>query len=203
MTIKQRVFSADGEWQDFRCEEYYCLLRETADMWVHILERFPTFSEAYKRATLALPQLPMEFGDNNKRFERSRWRHESVVCGEPTTAHCEHPWTKKKTRELVEGFAVAAIENDVQREAIVSGVAEIIDSRQDTLLLPTMRTKDWGVTNERNADGLANRYSKIADKLIDRKTGQRLNALKLEEIEKERSDRIGAAALEAVLCNKA
>jgi len=203
MTIKKRVFSADGKWQDFRCDDYYELLKDTASGWVGLLENFPTSSEFYKRATLLLPQLPIEFGDNDKRFERSRWRHENVVCGEPITAHCEHPWTKKKTRELVEGFAIAAIENGVQREAIVSGVAEIIDSRQDTLLLPTMRTKDWGVISKRNVDGLVNRYSKIADKLIDRKTGQRLNALKLEEIEKERSDRIGAAALEAVLCNKA
>ena len=192
MTIKKRVFSADGKWQDFRCDDYYELLKDTASGWVGLLENFPTSSEFYKRATLLLPQLPIEFGDNDKRFDRSRWRHENVVCEQPTTAHCEHPWTKKKTRKLVEDFFVAARENGMQKKDIVLGVGEILDSRQDTLLLPTMRTKDWGVINERNADGLANRYSKIADKLIDRKTGQRMSTMKLEEIEKERSDRISA-----------
>ena len=192
MTIKKRVFSADGKWQDFRCDDYYELLKDTASTWVVLLENLPSSSEAYKRATLLLPQLPIEFGDNDKRFERSRWRHENVVCGEPTTAHCEHPWTKKKTRKLVEDFFVAARENGMQRKDIVLGVGEILDSRQDTLLLPTMRTKDWGVINKRKADGLVERYSKIADKLIDRKTGQRMSTMKLEEIEKERSDRISA-----------
>ena len=190
MTIKKRVFSADGKWQDFRCDDYYELLKDTALTWVVLLDNLPSSSEAYKRATLLLPQLPIEFGDNDKRFERSRWRHENVVCEQPTTAHCEHPWTKKKTRKLVEDFFVAARENGMQREDIVLGVGEILDSRQDTLLLPTMRTKDWGVINKRKADGLVERYSKIADKLIDRKTGQRMSTMKLEEIEKERSDRI-------------
>lgn len=192
MTIKKRVFSADGKWQDFRGDDYYELLKDTAFAWVVLLESLPPSSEAYKRTTLLLPQLPIEFGDNDKRFERSRWRHENVVCEQPTTAHCEHPWTKKKTRKLVEDFFVAARENGMQRKDIVLGVEEILDSRQDTLLLPTMRTKDWGVINKRKADGLVERYSKIADKLIDRKTGQRMNTLKLKEIEKERSDRIGA-----------
>ena len=192
MTIKKRVFSADGKWQDFRCDDYYELLKDTAFAWVVLLESLPPSSEAYKRATLLLPQLPIEFGDNDKRFERSRWRHENVVCEQPTTAHCEHPWTKKKTRKLVEDFFVAARENGMQRKDILLGVGEILDSRQDTLLLPTMRTKDWGVINKRKADGLVERYSKIADKLIDRKTGQRMSTMKLEEIEKERSDRISA-----------
>jgi hypothetical protein len=192
MTIKKRVFSADGKWQDFRCDDYYELLKDTASTWVLLLENLPSSSEAYKRATLLLPQLPIEFGDNDKRFDRSRWRHENVVCEQPTTAHCEHPWTKKKTRKLVEDFFVAARENGMQKKDIVLGVGEILDSRQDTLLLPTMRTKDWGVINKRKADGLVKRYSKIADKLIDRKTGQRMSTMKLEEIEKERSDRISA-----------
>ena len=186
MTIKKRVFSADGKWQDFRCDDYYELLKDTASTWVVLLESLPSSSEAYKRATLLLPQLPIEFGDNDKRFDRSRWRHENVVCEQPTTAHCEHPWTKKKTRKLVEDFFVAARENGMQKKDIVLGVGEILDSRQDTLLLPTMRTKDWGVINKRKADGLVERYSKIADKLIDRKTGQRMSTMKLEEIEKRK-----------------
>ena len=46
MTIKKRTFAIDGDWQDFRCGEYYALLRETADIWLHILERFSVSSKA-------------------------------------------------------------------------------------------------------------------------------------------------------------
>ena len=190
MTIKKRTFAIDGDWQDFRCGEYYTLLRETADIWLHILERFSVSSKAYKRATLALPQLPLEFDCPDNRFERSRWRHESVVCGEPTTAHCEHPWTKKGTRQLVENYAISAINKGIQRDSIVSGIATIIDMRQDTILLPSQSTVAWGVGS---GSGLADRYSDVADKIIDRKTGARLSAQEIRNIESYRSDRISMA----------
>ncbi len=204
MTRRLRTLASDGDWTDFRTDRYFALLHATAYIWVanlvaaeaanvaildgrvHNFDR-RAIQAAYKRATLAIPQLPMEVGNVDLRFERCRWRHEDVPTGTPTTTHCEHPWSKKRTRKLVEASVRAAMQRGVDTVTIAEAIAVVLDVRQDTVLMPSDDDKKWGIRNEKEADGLAGRYRDITERLVDRKTGDRLTPQLVAELEAERT----------------
>jgi hypothetical protein len=210
MTERLRSFAPDGAWRDFRVDAYAALLHATAYVWVANLAavragsaalaegrvaRFDAraLRAAYKRATVAIPQLPMEVGNNDERFERCRWRHEEVPVGTPTRAHCEHPWSKKRTREIVEDAVPAALARGIDPLDVAAAIAEVLDARQDTVLLPSDDEAAWGVRSERDGDGLAGRYADVAGRIVDRRTGERLSAARIGAIEAERAERVRRA----------
>lgn len=201
---KQRIYSADREWSDYRGEEYWKLLEATALMWVGIIRTYlemvhagidgGAIHEAYKRASGNMQQLPIEWKNNDLRFERSRWRHEHVRPGIKTIAHCEHPWTKKVTQELVWDHVKVALARNVPHAEIGKHVAEILDARQDTVLLPGQAGKKWGLVSGK-ADGILVRYGGIAaaGNLIDRKTGVKIAPADLARIEQNVERRVNMA----------
>ena len=145
---------------------------------------------AYKRATSTIPQLPMEVGSNDLRFGRCRWRHEAVPTGTPTHAHCEHPWSKKRTRSLIEAAVKHALARNFEHATVARAVAEVLDARQDTVLMPSDDDEAWGVRSEREGDGLGGRYDQLATQLFDRQSGSRLTIDLVTELEAQRQARI-------------
>lgn len=174
----------------------------TASIWVALLKR--SFAEpqraglrlAYDRAVLALAQLPIEYAGPETRFNRCRWRAAGVQPGKNPDVHCEHPWTKKRTKTMIWEAAMAALSRGVPDQDIVAAVAALLAARQDTVLLPHKKLTQMGVLSERHHDGLAARYTGAISagklELTDRLTGKRLTKDDILEIE-----RISFAQVEA------
>jgi hypothetical protein len=178
-----KTFIPDGHWADFHADDgYRAVLDGTARVWVALIEECRRSSGvgagvgvAYRRATGILTQLPQEFDNPAARFERSRWRISSVVVGSPTSNYyCEHPWSKHRTKSIIRNVVEQALDANRSREQIVSSVAEILDARQDTVLLPDSDEVQHGVGSDKQNDGLVARYVVAieAKQLIDRKTGE-------------------------------
>lgn len=188
----------DGNWVDYKTEEYWDVLRATAWTWLNIIEARLTIPEnispnsameAYRRSTISLAQLPLEYGTagSPKRFDRCRWRDARVPMVPNDSLHCEHPWSKKLTKEYLWDTGSAALQRGATKDELVEPFSEILDARQDTVLLPHTRVTQFGVLSERAADGLAKRYTPAVLSggvtLIDRETGMILSVRDIEEIE--------------------
>jgi len=196
------MITADGLWQDYQAHQHYRrLLRATAYTWVRLIkaqrdghdqtqdpDERAAIDQAYTRATLLVPQLPMEFADNEQRFDRCTWRHSRVVPG-PTVegTYCEHPWAKKWTRDLVEGGVRRAITRDVAEREIVVAIADLLHARQRTVLLPHGRVRELDIESEHRHDGLAARYARVIRDglIIDRATGRPLSVDGMQQVEAE------------------
>lgn len=184
-----------GPWYDYRTDPRYREHLAAAGRWKVALWDIARRMEdavgcrtvpdllAYKRATRELTQMPMEFAGPDARWQNSRWRHADVLhkqSGDLT--HCEHPWTKKGTEEMLAGPVMAALRRGGDPDAIAVLVCVVIDARQDTVLLPSATVTAWDVTAA--GDGLA-RYRRAASRLIDRKTAQPATAEMLDAIDRE------------------
>jgi hypothetical protein len=189
-----KKISPDRNWLNHRDQpQYWALLRETARAWLSLLrlrdgQGVCTSQEhlarraVYSRLTTALPQLPIEWMGSESRYNRSRWRLDTVVSGLPM--HCEHPWSKKITRKLIETLYTNSRAED---EELVDSISLILDARQDTVLLPSANLSSVGVLSEKNHDGLHSRYTPVLaqHKLIDRMTGAPLTAEELDQIDEQ------------------
>lgn len=200
--------SLDGQWVDYRTDEYRDVVRATAWMWLSLIESrlflpknitSSSGTEAFKRSTLALTQLPLEYGSSGptKRFERSRWRAADVSIDSKGTLHCEHPWSKKVTKTLLWDSGSQALSRGMKKEELVEHFSEILDARQDTVLLPHTTITQFGIKTEHVADGLEQRYSNaVRDgkiSLIDRLTGTILNLEDIRKIESRVELRVSTA----------
>lgn len=189
----------DDDWVDFRTDEYYDVLRSTTWTLLSLIESHlnrPTnitesaATEAYRRAVIALIQGPMEYGHRGpaKRFDRCRWRSSDVTISPTKTPHCEHPWSKKTSKSLLWEHCSAALLRGVTKENLVDPASEILDARQDTVLLSNMKTSDYGVLSERASDGLLRYLSAVENSIIilhDRKTGGILTGGDIKLIEED------------------
>lgn len=207
---KIRRFSPDGHVEDFRAHPLYAaVLTGTASIWLACIEELrraggpaPGVEAAYERAVWVLAQLPQEVDDLDARFDRSRWRSADVVPDVDTTNYyCEHPWHKKRTKGIVYGVATHALDHGVSRPEIIQAIADILDARQDTVLLPHAPVRGEGILHESRGDGLAERYVGVAElgTLIDRRTGQpvtleqlRGEALRVQNQIVEAATRVGS-----------
>lgn len=196
--VKDRKIRADRTWTDFRASpRYRQLLDATAWTWIALLraadegQTHPAIGsealrEALDRATAALPQLPMEFDSGDFRFERSRWRSHLIEPERPMQMHCEHPWTKRKTREIVVELYRAGRSCRIAK--LVEAVAIVLDARQDTVLLPSARLRDLGVIADPRKDGFWPRYRNALEtsrlRLIDRLDGSTVEPANLEYLER-------------------
>ena len=191
---------SDSDWIDYRTDEYYDVLRSTTWIWLCLVESClnrpsnvteTAVTEAYKRAIIALVQGPAEYGHRgpSKRFDRCRWRSSEVTMTPAKNPHCEHPWSKKITKSLLWDHCSAALLRGVKKEDLIVPASEILDARQDTVLLSNMKTSNYGVLSERAADGLLGRYSSAVEKsaivLHDRKTGGILTVEDIKVIESD------------------
>jgi hypothetical protein len=185
----------DTHWQDFRTPDYTSLLHATAWTWIKIIQAFtspppplantPAISSTYYRATLALPQLPSEGTNNSRRFNNSRWRHANVSTPIHPHPHCEHPWSKRITKDIVLNATSLALSRGANPEDLILPISAIIDSRQDTLLLPSQDTSSHKVIPNSQGDGLASRYASPIDLglIIDRATGKPISPSDASQIE--------------------
>lgn len=204
----ERKYSEDGAWSDYRTPEYYEVLKSTAWAWLSCIEARitapGTFSEkaateAYNRTIITLPQLPLEHGGSGieKRFDRSRWRDVRVCLAPGTRLHGEHPWSKHVTKRLVWENGSSALKRGVKKEDLVGPLTEILDARQDTVLLPHERVSQYGIVSEMKADGLGGRYVPAIESgsidLIDRSTGAHVTLDEIREIESRIEERVSAA----------
>jgi hypothetical protein len=106
--------------------------------------------------------------------------------------HCEHPWSKKVTKKLIEDLVANRTVGD--DGALVDSICLILDARQDTVLLPTAALSTWSVLSERSHDGLAQRYSTaVVHMLVDRRDGRALTAEDLRHIDAEAVDKVHEA----------
>ncbi len=194
-----------GAFENFRDDpEYRPLLEATAQTWVTLIRthsaalrgsnRKDPGRVAYERAIKILAQLPMELRSPGKRFARCRW--EVVLRPGPHLGRCcEHPWTKAKTRVLVERLALRT-RKDLDA---VAGVAKILDARQDTVLVPVRNTETRrvGILETKSLDGFAPRYRPglVAKRfqLLDRKTCRNIDPWALGRIENRVSSRVADA----------
>lgn len=206
----KKKLTVDGEWKEYRLErEYYDALTAVSWMWANLIEMRISapwdkgvsergVSESYARATLALAQMPMEYGKNgsSKRFDRSRWRDVSVTNPPQDTLHCEHPWSKKETKRILWECGSQALKCGAKKEDLIAPFSGILDARQGTVLLPHSRLSSLGVLSEAKGDGLVPRYGNAIRegkiRLIHRGTGVELT---FEDV-----DKIDVAAREAVQC---
>lgn len=204
MTRPKRI-DPDGKWVDFRIEpEYWAVLKETARAWLGLirireeqipsgissLERYARIS-VFNRTTNALPQLPIEWRGSESRYNRARWRLGFVETDSPM--HCEHPWSKKITKKLIELLVANKTAGD--DADLIDGICLILDARQDTLLLPSATLSNWSILTERNHDGLAQRYATAVTvyTLIDRKDGSVLSLQNLYDLDAAASNKIKEA----------
>lgn len=193
MQSRGKKISPDCNWLDHRQQpQYWALLRETARAWLGLLklrdeqsmctpQEYLARLAVYNRLITTLPQLPIEWSGPETRYNRSRWRLAGVESG--MTMHCEHPWSKKITRKLIETlFMNAGTEDD---EVLIDSIALILDTRQDTVLLPSANLSSVNVLSEKHHDGLHSRYAPALThhKLIDRATGTELTLQDLDTID--------------------
>lgn len=198
--------SPDTQWQDFRSDPNYTpILHSTAWTWIKIIQAFtsapprlansPALSSTYYRATLALPQLPSEGTNNRNRFNNSRWRHSSIT---PNTSspHCEHPWSKRITKDIVLNATSIALSHGAHPEDLILPIAAIIDSRQDTLLLPSQHITQHNVLPNSQGDGLAIRYAQLINDntIIDRTTGNPITSTDATNIENKPTSALNSIA---------
>ena len=87
----------------------------------------------------------------------------------------------------------AALARGIDPLDVAAAIAEVLDARQDTVLLPSDDEAAWGVRSERDGDGLAGRYADVAGRIVDRRTGERLSAARIGAIEAERAERVRRA----------
>jgi hypothetical protein len=184
----------DGTWFHYtRDPDFVAALDGTARTWVHLLRMWHVEPQgaglrlAYERAVLALAQLPIEYAGPATRFERCRWRAADVEPGTHERVHCEHPWTKKRTKRVIMEAGIVALRRNVPHEDIVAAIGNILAARQDTVLLPHGRLTQLGVLTEVHHDGFAGRYGNAVAtnrlRLIDRLTGDALQPADLVTVE--------------------
>jgi hypothetical protein len=190
-------------YDDYRNDPLYRpVLLATSDAWLALIEArlaapHPEAArQAYDRATLVLAQLPMEHGRQgaSKRFARCRWRASGA---DEDTGHCEHPWSKRVTKSLLWDAASAALTRGVPRARLVESFAEVLDARQDTVLLPHARVLQLGVASDRGGDGLRGRYLSAVSSgrlvLHDAASGARVDPSHVEDVEASVERRVAAA----------
>lgn len=207
----KKKLTRDGEWREYRLErEYYDALTAVAWMWANLIEMRITAprdkgvsetgsAEAYARATLALAQMPMEYGKNGsaKRFDRSRWRDVSVTDPPQDTLHCEHPWSKKETKRILWEHGSEALKRGVRKEDLIAPFSGILDARQGTILLPHSRLSSLGILSESKGDGLVPRYGGAIRegriRLIHRGNGVELGLDDVVKIDEAASEAVQSA----------
>ena len=86
------------DWKNFRGPAYETALRATAKAYIalHPIRNTP---QIYRTATSQLAQAPMEWDGGENRYFRARYRLQSYRYG--AQSHGEHPYTKKRTKELI------------------------------------------------------------------------------------------------------
>ena len=155
------------------------ILISTARTWCGLLGNYLTSSYydgeetagwVLDRCLHALPQIVQEMSDGNSRWRRSRWCELSLKdwvqpAGAPKAwPHVEHPWTKKRTKDLLHAAVVGALQDsDVgpDDDGLIEAVAQILDVRCDTVILPGRSTAKLGIQDGRNGlkfDGFRQRY---------------------------------------------
>jgi hypothetical protein len=212
----------DPDWSPFRNDPAYRpLLLETAAVFVALVkarsDRLALATdeagrkrvlEAYGRAVGALSQLPMEFGDGAQRFDRSPWRHVTVQPGTNQPGlHCEHPWSKHLTRKLVRHAVEAGVASGAAEDTILGAVADILDARQPTVTLPSLKISKSKVRGGRS-DGLARYERAIVDGSIVQRpskvpvTPDQMRAIDAEAVRKVDSAlaRVGATERYEDIC---
>jgi hypothetical protein len=204
--------------QNFREDpRFYHNLWYTARLWCTVLEaswssrpKSEDEREASRmpidRALHALPQLPQEMGEGILRHERSRWRELSLRdwkrTGRAGQPYVEHPWQKSITKPIILSAVFQAYDRGVdhRNETLINCVADILDSRCDTVLLSSGKTGKLGILDKRKGvrlDGLEQRYVpalksgklKLWDSLLEKPAAIE----ELVEIDQQRAKRVNSA----------
>lgn len=167
MTPRARTIS-DEAWQPYRDDKRFLdVLEGTALAWEALL-KFCLPSQphetphagrvmAYRRAVLALAQLPIEFENAESRFMRCRWRAGELEPGASREVHCEHPWTKARTKAVIWELGRCAHVREAPRSDVVQSISDVLKARQDTVLLPR-QYGHLGVVHEGRGEGILSRY---------------------------------------------
>jgi hypothetical protein len=149
---------------------------------------------AYGRAVGALAQLPMEFEDGGARFDRSLWRHVEVPLGvEKAGLHCEHPWGKHLTHMLLRRAVESGVAAGASESDLIDAVKDILDARQATVTLPTLKVRRYGVRGGKT-DGFS-RYAEAieAGRIVHRGTGAKVTLEQMHAEDMRRAAQVDAA----------
>jgi hypothetical protein len=202
------LLRSDDKWTDYREDpRYYETLTAAAWGWHNIYKMYvqkpSAFGTIAKLAVIArlqkeMVQHPMEFDDVNARYDRSRWRLAVLVPPGPFSGlHCEHAWAKRRTKQILTSAVPMAIQHGIHPHVIEQAIADILDARQDTVLLATQRTGDLGIKPDRTHDGLGARYADAIRsgriELVDRLTKKVLTADDALQISQESESKVTEA----------
>lgn len=198
------LIASDGCWVNPRYGNYHGLLRSTAWTLITLIgasrprEGFDSncLIFAYRRASGALTQLPMEWRGAHTRFDGSRWRISTVEPGEGRVVYCEHPWSKMMTKRMIVPLVKSRLDAGDEPTALVDPVCEIIDARADSVLFQNDRVAALGIVSETKGDGLSRYLSAVEAgmvTLIDRSDGSVWNSRRINDHEATIKERIESA----------
>lgn len=188
---KPKSVKPDGQAKNPKLsEKYEKCLRSSAIAHIKAFELMKETGDknlSMNRLLAAVPQYAIEHGRGDLRYENSRWRHVSVDPSDlPSSVHVEHPFRKGITKEIVYDTWKLLNESGLEREQIIEKLKKILDTRSDTVLMPSMSLKKFGVTGNGSkksdmTDGW-DRYKKLieAGQIIDRTTGKVATELDLK-----------------------
>jgi hypothetical protein len=170
------------DWIDFRSTSLYKdTLSETAEAFIALYRVSKPHKRVYRTATQQLVQAPMEYDGGDRRYLRARWRLPNYIYG--TKAHGEHPFTKKKTKELIEKAIKIGLQNNVSHKRLVEVITYIIDSRQDTVLMTNGHQNKVSGFIKASGDGFIERYLPTSTILIDRLNGDKVTEVGIRTIQ--------------------
>lgn len=175
-------------WTDFRKVPLYReTLKDTAEAFIALYRISGPHKRVYRTATQQLAQAPMEYDGGNSRYLRARWRLPSYSYGDPT--HGEHPFTKKVTKDLIAKAITQGVTHGADDCKIVDVIMEILDCRQDTVLMIDGNQKKSAGLILPMGDGFVERYLPKSDQLIDRSNGALLDRADIEAIQQSYQER--------------
>lgn len=181
------------DWKNFRGPAYEAALRATAEAFIALrttLRHGPP--QIYRTATRQLAQAPMEWDGGENRYCRARYRLQSYRYG--AQSHGEHPYTKKRTKELIAQIIDRAAVAGTPHEVLVDSVMTVLDVRQTTVLMNHGdQHKKAGLI--RSGDGLVERY--LPTIIVDRRDGRVLTEAEVRQLQAAK-ERRWQAALAAV-----
>jgi hypothetical protein len=136
----------------------------------------------------------MEFEDGGARFDRSLWRHVEVPLGvEKAGLHCEHPWGKHLTHMLLRHAVESGVAAGASDADLIDAVKDILDARQATVTLPTLKVRRYGVRGGKT-DGFSRYEEAIEDgRIVHRGTGAKVTLEQMHAENAWRATQVDAA----------
>ncbi len=176
-------------WTDFRKDSHYReALVGTAKAFVALRAALGgNHTKVYETAVSQLVQAPMEFDGGKRRYLRARWR--LAIYEYEDAPHGEHPWTKKETKALIGRIIDQASAKGIANERLVAAITEILDARQDTVLMTRGHQYAKAGFIRGPGDGFIDRYLGTAPPLVDRRDGRLLSDDDVRAIQRQRQAR--------------